>query len=88
MNRIYRIYSKEKKDSIAVGYLISEDQSTYVFRVQNELKTFTKEFDKENYRIESIYEQNGESRYQVKTKDKTGKSIVIDLSKPCYGGCG
>lgn len=88
MNKIYRIYEQTGNESIAIGYLISESDSSYLFRVQKGPETYKKEFDKASYRIESIYEQNGETTYQIKTKNSQCQTITVDLSKSCYGGCG
>lgn len=88
MNLIYRIHRNDQKQSIGVGYLLNEDQTHYQLRLQNGPHSTDKSYSKVDYRIESIYEENGESRYQIKTKNSKGKAITIDLSEPCYGGCG
>lgn len=88
MNKIYRVLSKENQEPPIVGYLISEDNTSFKVRVQNEIETSIQTFQKATFKLKSIYELGNEETYQVKTKDHNNQDITVNLSKFCFGGCG
>lgn len=88
MNRIYRIYKGKSNTSCGVGYLLSEDERSYLIRVQKNENTYEKRFEKVNYRIESIYEINGDGTYCLERNNSLGNRVKVELSESCYGGCG
>lgn len=88
MNKIVRVFEKGEKSSVAVGYIINDDESTYIIRVQNGSKNEMMRFHKDRYSIKSIYEEGGSETYQIKRKNMNGEVITLNLPKACYGGCG
>lgn len=88
MNKIYRVLNIENQKTLAVGYLIFEDDRSFKMRVQNGIETSLQLFEKDKFRLKSIYEQGSEEMYQIITKNDNNKDVSIELPKYCFGGCG
>lgn len=88
MNKIFRVYKNSSINSIAIGYLVDENESVYTIRVQNGSKNKIVNYDKTKYSIKSIYEPGSGETYEIKTKASNGDNVTIELSKACFGGCG
>jgi hypothetical protein len=81
MNKIYRIISKENQESLHVGYLISEDETSFRIRIQNGINSSIQSFQKNDFTLKSIYENGGNEIYKIITKNSNNQDIIINLSK-------